>query len=259
MPAMADEKKRALICGASQGIGKACWLKLADMGYETVGLARSEEPLRQTVQTLNGEGHSFLSVDLSDNERWVGAVQSLQAQKPFDVLICNAGGPPAGPISQAQPEDFLQAMSLHLVTNSLLVSALLPMMKEKAWGRIVTVTSTSVRVPIPHLGVSNTVRAAVASWAKTLSLEVAPFGISVNNVMPGFTETPRLKKLIQAKAQSSGQTEDEVTKAWTSMVPLGRFCRPEETAHLVGFLCSDEAGAITGQNIAVDGGRLGCL
>lgn len=256
---MAMNKKRALICGASQGIGKACWQSLAEQGYETVGLARSEESLASTLAELPGEGHQLLAVDLSKMETWKSAVEDLIKSKSFDVLICNAGGPPSGPISQAAPEDFLQAMNLHLVTNSILTSLVLPGMKEKGFGRILTITSTSVKVPIPHLGVSNTVRAAVASWGKTLSIEVAPFGVTVNNIMPGFTETPRLSKLIKAKSKNTGQTEEQVIAAWKKMVPLGRFCRPEETANLVQFLCSNKADAITGQNIAVDGGRLGCL
>ena len=132
-------------------------------------------------------------------------------------------------------------------------------MKKNNWGRIITVTSTSVKIPIPHLGVSNTARAAVASWAKTLSLELAPFGITINNVMPGFTQTPRLESLIKAKADSTGQSYAEVESSWKSLVPMKRFARPEETAQLIQFLTSSSADYITGQNIAVDGGRLGCL
>ncbi|MCB0378331.1 MAG: SDR family oxidoreductase [Bdellovibrionales bacterium] len=250
---------RALVCGASQGIGRATAKKLADDGLMITSLARNEEALRSLTAELSGEGHDYLACDIGNKESWLPKLQKLHDETPYSVLVLNSGGPKGGAISQAQPEEFLTAMNSHLVANSLMVRECMNFMKEKQFGRIVTVTSTSVKIPIPHLGVSNTVRAAVAAWGKTLSLELAPFGITVNNVMPGFTETPRLESLISAKAKDLGLSVDEVREQWKSQVPMKRFAYPEETANLIGFLVSDGASYITGQNIAVDGGRLGCL
>ena len=251
--------KRALVCGASQGIGQATAIELAQQGFSVTLLSRSEEKLKNTLVELAGEGHDILACDIGAPESWRAELEKRQSEKPYSVLVLNSGGPKGGPISQAQPEEFLQAMQSHLVANSILVRIVMDGMKEESFGRIITVTSTSVKVPIPHLGVSNTVRAAVSSWGKTLSLELAPFGITVNNIMPGFTETPRLESLIKAKADSLGQSYDEVETAWKNMVPMKRFAQPQETAGLISFLCSEKGSYITGQSIAVDGGRLGCL
>lgn len=250
---------RALVCGASQGIGKAVAQELAGQGCQVTLLSRSQDKLDSVLQTLEGSGHDTLACDIGDSSSWKAELEKRNSEKSYTILILNSGGPKGGPISQAEPEAFAQAMNNHLVANSVLVRIVLDSMKEKSFGRIVTVTSTSVKVPIPHLGVSNTARAAVASWGKTLSLELAPFGITVNNVMPGFTETPRLQSLMEAKAKDLGSSVDEVSKTWKGLVPMKRFAKPEETAGLIGFLCSDKAGYITGQNVAVDGGRLGCL
>jgi 3-oxoacyl-[acyl-carrier protein] reductase len=248
-----------LVCGASQGIGEATARYFASEGHPVTLLARSEEKLSAIAASLPGQGHKVLKADLMDAGSWEPQLAELQKSRPHAILILNSGGPKGGPISQAQPEEFLKAMELHLVGNSRLVRACLENMKTEKFGRIITVTSTSVKVPIPHLGVSNTVRAAVASWGKTLSLELAPFGITVNNVMPGFTNTPRLESLIQVQANKLGKSIEDVTSDWKAKVPMGRFAEPAETAALIGFLASVPAGYITGQNIAVDGGRLGCL
>lgn len=252
-------KKRALVCGASQGIGRATAMALAAEGFSITVFSRSEEKLKQLVSEMPGEGHDFIAADIGHLQSWLPLLQTKQSENPYSVVILNSGGPKGGAISQAQPEEFIQAMQNHLVANSQMVATVLGGMKEKKWGRILTITSTSVKMPIPHLGVSNTARAAVASWAKTLSLEVAPFGITVNNVMPGFTSTPRLESLIQAKAESAGQDFTTVETEWKNLVPMKRFAQPEETAALIEFLCSEKANYISGQNIAVDGGRLGCL
>ena len=197
--------------------------------------------------------------DIGQSGEWLPWLKAEQAKDPYQLVVLNSGGPKGGPISQAAPEEFITAMQNHLIANSMIVREVMESMKQKRWGRILCVTSTSVKVPIPHLGVSNTVRAAVASWAKTLSLELAPFGITVNNVMPGFTKTPRLESLIRAKADELGKSYAEVERYWMEKVPMKRFAEPVETAALIGFLCSENAGYITGQNIAVDGGRVGCL
>lgn len=252
-------KRRALVCGASQGIGQATAIALAEQGMEVTLFSRSQEKLEETLKLLPGEGHDFLSADIGDPKTWQDELTRRHEQSSYTVLVLNSGGPKGGPISQADPEEFMAAMNNHLVANSLMVRLFLEEMKKQKFGRIVTVTSTSVKIPIPHLGVSNTARAAVASWAKTISLELAPFGISVNNVMPGFTKTPRLESLIKAKADSLGKTYEEVEQMWKDMVPMKRFAEPKETASLISFLASENAGYVSGQNIAVDGGRLGCL
>ena len=251
--------KRALVCGSSQGIGEATAHELASQGFSVTLLSRSEDKLQKIKDALPGEGHDYLACDIGQPDTWKTQLEKKNQEQSYDVLVLNSGGPKGGAISQAQPEEFLQGMQNHLVANSMLVRIVMGTMKEKSFGRIITVTSTSVKVPIPHLGVSNTVRAAVSSWGKTLSLELAPFGITINNVMPGFTDTPRLKNLIEAKAQNLGQSFEQVEEAWKNMVLMKRFAAPQETASLIGFLCSDKASYITGQSIAVDGGRLGCL
>ena len=252
-------KKRALVLGASQGIGQATAKQLSEQDFAVTLFARSEDKLQATHQSLNGQGHDIFVGDISDQDTWLPGLRQRHEAHPYSVVILNSGGPAGGPISKAQPEDFLQAMTNHLVANSIIVREVMDFMKQQHWGRILTVTSTSVKIPIPHLGVSNTARAAVASWGKTLSLELAPFHITVNNVMPGFTMTPRLEKLIKANAESTGREPADVAKDWMGKVPMGRFADPSETASLIRFLCSDEAGYITGQSIAVDGGRVGCL
>lgn len=245
--------------GASQGIGRSTCFELARMGFRVTASARSEDKLKTLVSELGGEGHDYYAADIQEIGVFSEWLNERQRQDPYRVLVLNSGGPKGGPISQAQPEEFLSSMQNHLVVNSMIAREMLDAMKAAQWGRIVCVTSTSVKIPIPHLGVSNTVRAAVASWAKTLSLELAPFGITINNVMPGFTQTPRLEGLIRAKADDLGKSYTEVERLWKDLVPMKRFADPDETASLIGFLCGERAGYITGQNIAVDGGRLGCL
>ena len=252
-------RKRALVCGASQGIGKATALELSKMGFSITLLSRSKEKLEAVQGELSFGEHDVLACDIGEPDTWLSELEKRQKENPYSVIILNSGGPKGGAISQAQPEDFLQAMQNHLVANSLIVRAVMGEMKAKSFGRIITVTSTSVKIPIPHLGVSNATRAAVASWAKTLSLELASFGITVNNVMPGFTETPRLKSLIEAAAKDVGKETKDIEESWKMTIPMKRFAQPDETAALIGFLCSDKASYITGQNIAVDGGRTGCL
>jgi len=252
-------RKRALVCGASQGIGQATAIELARAGIQVTLLSRNLENLNLVIKELQGEGHDILATDIADYSSWAPKLQERHKEKNYDIVILNSGGPKGGPISKAEPHDFLKAMTDHLVASSQMVNLFLETMKKNQFGRIITITSTSVRMPIPHLGVSNTARAAVASWGKTLSFELAPFGITVNNVMPGFTKTPRLKSLIEAKALENKKSYQEEESAWVNQVPMKRFAEPKETAALIGFLVSDQAGYITGQSIAVDGGRLGCL
>jgi 3-oxoacyl-[acyl-carrier protein] reductase len=209
---------------------------------------------------LPGKGHAIREADFGDNDAVGQAVAAeLREGGAIHVLVNNTGGPPAGPIVDAAPEAFLAAFRAHLVNNQILANAVIPGMKAEGYGRIVNIVSTSVREPIAGLGVSNTVRAAVAGWAKTLSGEVARFGITVNNVLPGYTKTARLESIIAGRAQASGRTEEEIVRAMIAQVPAGRFAESWEVAAAIGFLASPAGGYITGVSLPVDGGRIAAL
>lgn len=252
--------KRALVCGASQGIGLASAKELAKMGCKLNLLARNAEHLEAALSELDGDGHDFLPVDLADQQKLTVAIDELLVKHGgFEILVNNAGGPPGGPITKADQQGFQHAINMHLFANHLLATKLLPYMKEKSYGRIINIISTSVRIPLHNLGVSNTVRAAVASWAKTLANEVASDGITVNNVLPGATLTSRLSQIVASKSQATGKVEAEVEAGMKSVIPMQRFGDPAEIAAAVGFLASPAASYITGISLPVDGGRTGCL
>lgn len=254
---------RALVCGSSQGIGRACAQVLAQRGAELTLLARSEEALRDTVSGLarqKGQAHRWLVADFRDPTAVRDRVAAhLVETGALHILVNNTGGPPSGPIIEAKPDEFLTAMTMHVVCNQLLAQTVLPGMKQAGYGRIINILSTSVREPIPGLGVSNTTRWAVAAWAKTLSREVAAFGITVNNVLPGYTDTVRLQSLFEARARREHTTVDAVRTGVLQSLPTGRFARPEEIAAAVAFLASREAAYVNGVNLPVDGGRLASL
>ena len=252
--------KTALVCGASQGIGEAAARALAGMGANVILLARTEAKLTEIARTLpSPEKHTVVACDIHDRRELGVKLDQLLAKKPIEILICNTGGPKGGPIVDADDNAFMEAFENHVLANQLLVRKLLPGMKAAKYGRIINVISTSVKVPIPNLGVSNTIRAAVASQAKTMSLELAPLGITVNNVLPGYTRTPRLESLLQAAAAKTGQSLETVTEQWRTSVPMGRFADPSEVANAVAFFASPLASYITGTSLAVDGGRTGAL
>ena len=258
---MKSKKRRALVCGASQGIGEAVVRGLADDGFEVTCLSRSLDKLEILAASITGVSEP-IAVDLKDGTGLVAGVKAnIDKYGPFAVLINNAGGPPGGSLVDARVGEFEQALATHLFASHRLVNLVLPSMKESGWGRIINIISTSVRIPIPGLGVSNTVRGAMASWAKTLANEVAPHGITVNNVLPGYTETERLLSLLQHRAKAAGVSEAEMRAQMVAEVPTGRFGRPEEVAGLVRFLAGVETGAayITGTSIPVDGGRTGSI
>jgi 3-oxoacyl-[acyl-carrier protein] reductase len=255
--------KHALVCGASQGIGRAAAIELAQLGADVTVLARSREPLEELTGLLprlhGGQRHALAMADMLDTDALQALAVDLAAAHPVQVLVNNSGGPPGGAASTAEPEAYLAAFRQHLVGGQILVQAVLPGMRAAGYGRIVNVISTSVKEPIANLGVSNTVRAAVAGWAKTLAGELAADGITVNNVLPGYTRTGRLASLIAAKSRTSGQSEDAVSSAMLAGVPAARFGEPAEIAAMIAFLCTPAAAYVNGTSIAVDGGRTHAL
>ncbi|MGD9690584.1 MAG: SDR family oxidoreductase [Phycisphaerales bacterium] len=255
--------KRALVCGASQGIGKAAAIELAALGASITLAARDPDRLQAAMSELptpKGQRHEFLALDFSQPERVrVMLAGAIDAARPFSILVNNSGGPPPGTALDARPEDFLACLNAQLFSAVLITQLLVPQFKELKYGRIINIISTSVKQPIPNLGVSNTVRAAVASWAKTLASELGPFGITVNNVLPGYTQTERLASLVKGRATKAGTSPESVAAELIATIPAGRFGKPEELGAAVAFLASPAAGYINGINLPVDGGRLGTL
>ena len=249
--------KYALVCGSTAGIGKATAIALAEEGTVVTLLARNEDKLKETLKELPyTEKHNYLVADFSNTNELQNVVETyIKNNHGFHILVNNTGGPKSGLIHAASPEEFLNAFNMHIISNQILVQACLPFMKSENYGRIINVISTSVKEPIPGLGVSNTIRNAVANWAKTLAGELAEFGITVNNVLPGFTDTARLDQIIKVKAERAGTTESEMEAIMKGYVPAKRFAKPEETADAITFLASACAGYINGINLPVDGGR----
>lgn len=250
--------KNALVCGSSKGIGKACAIELAALGANITLVARRGNVLVAVQNELDkskGQKHDFLVADFSDTEDLKQKILGLVSTKPIHILINNTGGPPAGPIVEADVEEFLDAYKKHIVASHLLTKAVLKGMKEEGYGRIINIISTSVKMPIDGLGVSNTTRAAMANWAKTMSNELAPFGITVNNLLPGSTKTERLTEIMTAQADKAGVDYEVVENQWISAIPMKRFGIVEEISAAVGFLASPAASYITGINLPVDGGK----
>ncbi len=251
--------RHALVCGASEGIGRATAHELAALGADVTVMARRADALDAVVAGLpraDGQRHDALVADVSRLDELRARVDALVASRPVHVLVNNTGGPPGGPVSTAAAEAFLDAFGKHLLANQALAQATVPGMRAAGWGRIVNVVSTSVYEPIAGLGVSNTIRGAVAGWAKTLSRELAAAGITVNNVLPGYTGTGRIEQILQDRTAATGKSREEVVAAMLASVPAGRFAKPEETAGVIAFLCSPAAGYVTGVSLAVDGGRM---
>ncbi len=256
------EGKQALVGGSTQGIGLAIAKELALLGATCTLLARNEEKLKTAAASLStekGQRHHWLVADFSRPEELQQVVTAWIRNNTCHILVNNTGGPEPGPITKAAPGQFVDAFRQHIVVNQLLVQALLPGMQAAHYGRIVNVVSTSVKMPLPNLGVSNTIRSAVAGWAKTLSNEVAAQGITVNNILPGFISTARLDALTAANAAAAGISVAEQTGKMADSVPAGRIGTVEEVAAVAAFLCSPAAAYVNGESIRVDGGRTGSI
>ncbi|GAB3194450.1 3-oxoacyl-[acyl-carrier protein] reductase [Pontibacter aydingkolensis] len=255
--------KRAIVCGSTQGIGKAIAIELAQLGAHITLVARNEAKLQDTAQELDsskGQKHDYIIADFADTADVALKLEVyLKQQDTIHILVNNTGGPAGGPIVNAAADEFLNAFNMHLINNHALAQAVIPLMKKSGYGRIINIISTSVKQPLHGLGVSNTIRGAVASWAKTMANELGQFGITVNNVLPGATSTGRLESIIENKAQKNGISIEATKEEMEAEIPARRFAEPEEVAAAAAFLATPAAAYINGINIPVDGGRTGCL
>jgi 3-oxoacyl-[acyl-carrier protein] reductase len=255
--------KNALVCGSTKGIGYAIALQFAILGANVTLMARNGGLLERVVRDLDtsrGQKHNFIVADFSKPESVRAAIDAkVNSHTIYHILVNNSGGPSPGPAHLAKEEEFIAALNSHLLSSHHLMQCVIDGMRQSGYGRIINIISTSVKIPLKGLGVSNTVRGAMASWSKTLATELAPYGITVNNILPGATSTDRLKQIIEGKAEKQNESTDEVSKEMLAEIPMRRFATPEEIAFAASFLASEYASYITGINMPVDGGRTGCL
>ena len=242
----------ALVCGASKGIGRACALMLARAGARVIACARSQTDLDSLVAEMHGDGHEAVVLDLEDIE---AVRQAMSSIGDVQIVVNNSGGPPGGALLENTLDDFEGPFRRHLHAAHTIVQMLSPGMKKAGSGRIVNIISTSVREPIDNIGLSNTLRGAMASWSKSLSRELDPC-ITINNILPGFTDTDRLDSLASSISERTGSPVEDITEGWLSGVPIQRLVDPLETAVAVTFLCLPSSGAIRGVSLAIDGGRM---
>jgi 3-oxoacyl-[acyl-carrier protein] reductase len=255
--------KHALVCGGSHGIGHAAAIELAQLGADVTLLARARDALERALGALPlmhaTQMHAMIAADMNEHTSLQAEVVTAANARAVHILVNNTGGPPGGPAHTASLDDFRIAFNQHVMAAQIVLQAVLPGMRAAGYGRIVNVISTSVKEPIRNLGVSNTIRGAMASWAKTLATELGPFGITVNNVLPGYTKTQRLDQILADRAKATGKSESDVAKTMLATVPLGRFAEPEEIANVIAFLATPAAAYINGINVPVDGGRMQSL
>ncbi|MEP7043806.1 MAG: SDR family oxidoreductase [Dokdonella sp.] len=251
--------KHALVCGGSQGIGRAAAIELAALGADVTLLARSRDALETALAALPkihaAQQHATISADMTDQEDMRAKVEATVNAHMVNILINNSGGPPGGAANTATPDDYRIAFNQHLLSAQNLLQAVLPGMKTSGYGRIVNVISTSVKEPIRNLGVSNTIRGAMANWAKTLAGELGVHGITVNNVLPGYTQTQRLEQILAERTRATGKQVADIEQTMLASVPLGRFAKAAEIANVIAFLATPAAAYVNGINVPVDGGR----
>jgi 3-oxoacyl-[acyl-carrier protein] reductase len=256
------ENKTAVVCGSTQGIGLATAIELSNLGATCVLMARNEESLKEAIEQLNkmyNQQHQYLVADFDKPETVKETIEKFVAKNTVHILINNSGGPAGGPIANAAEEDFINTFNRHLICNHILTKAVMPSMKNAGYGRIINIISTSVKIPLANLGVSNTIRGAVASWSKTMANELGQFNITVNNVLPGATNTQRLQSIIQNNATKKSSSVDAIEEEMKKEIPMKRFADASEIANVVAFLASPAASYINGVNIPVDGGRTGSM
>ncbi|MDQ1266746.1 MAG: 3-oxoacyl-[acyl-carrier protein] reductase [Bacteroidota bacterium] len=254
--------RNALVCGASQGIGRALAIQFALMGGNVTIVARNAENLESVCNELYNSGsqnHDFVAADFTEPKEAIKEIAAQVVKKPIHILVNNTGGPPPGELYKADSMELELAFRRQVVMSQMLVHLTVEGMKSENFGRIINIISIGLKQPIPGLGISNTIRGAVGSWAKTISRELAPFGITVNNILPGYTKTSRLESLFESRAKSAGKTPEQMEAETVSQIPAGRLAMPEELGYLAGFLVSDKAAYITGTSIPIDGGFLSCL
>ena len=251
--------KTAIVCGSTQGIGKATALQLAKMGANIILVARNEIKLasvRDELDSSNGQKHNYIKTDFNFPTELTLSIEGfIKENGPVHILVNNTGGPPGGQAIGAQTDEYTKAFNMHLISNQCLAQAVVEGMKSEGYGRIINVISTSVKQPLNGLGVSNTIRGAVANWAKTLANELGEFNITVNNVLPGATNTVRLQSIIENKASKTGRSIEDISNEMTNQVPMKRFAEAVEIANAISFLASPAASYINGINVPVDGGR----
>ncbi len=256
------ENKTAIICGSTQGIGLASAIEIAKLGANCVLMARNEQSLQAAIKQLDtslNQQHKYLVADFDEPETVREAIENYVVNDPVHILINNSGGPAGGPIVNAKEEDFINTFNRHLICNHILTLAVVPSMKAAGYGRIINVISTSVKIPLNNLGVSNTIRGAVASWSKTMANELGQFNITVNNVLPGATSTGRLKSIIENNANKKSIAIDDIEEEMKKEIPMKRFAEPSEIGNIIAFLASPAASYVNGVNIPVDGGRTGAM
>lgn len=251
--------KKALVGGASRGLGKAIAMQLAQCGAEVTLMARNSEKLKAVLAELpvnDGQQHNYLVVDFADFEQFKLIIEEWFKHHQVDILINNTNGPAAGGVMDKSINDYQQSFDLLFKTVCFVTMEALKGMQASSYGRIINLSSISVKEPLQNLVLSNSIRSAVINWAKTLARELAPLGITVNNILTGYFDTERLDEINRLQSEKKGIQLDAYKEAMKQEIPMGRFGKPEEFGHLIAFLASDYASYITGTNIPIDGGLL---
>jgi len=254
--------KTAIVCGSTQGIGLGIAKDLAKNGVNLILIARDEMALKSIKESLyNTESHHYICADFNEPQNLKKQLTEFLDSKKVnvDILINNTGGPSGGPIEMADPSEFLKAFNMHIICSQIITQLVLTGMKKNRFGRIINIISTSVKIPISNLGVSNTIRGAMANWSKTMANELGGHGITVNNILPGFTNTGRLTSLFGQKSKKENCSIEDVKNRATQTIPAGRLGSVEDVAYAVLFLSSPRASYINGINLPVDGGRTASL